>query len=93
MTTKQHHNPFPDETRSEVARLMRQIDQEYEAAERGLRGLTFGTAQHTFITKRMEYIADHHQSLIHLVGQQEAARLINERSDLTCHHTSEPLLG
>ena len=41
--------------KSEVARLMQRIDEEYEAAERGLSGLA-QVAQHEFITARMERI-------------------------------------
>jgi len=80
MTEEKHNQSSPNETRSEVARLMRQIDQEYEAAERGLRGLTSGTAQHAFITKRMENIAVYHQTLIEVVGAQEAGRIITEHA-------------
>jgi hypothetical protein len=61
-----------------VARLRSQIAQEYEAATRGLTGLAAGTAQHRFITARMECIADHHQTLTHLVGAQEPTRIVSE---------------
>jgi hypothetical protein len=42
--------------KSEVARLRQRIRMEYEAAVRGLCGLTQGTAQHAFITRRMEHM-------------------------------------
>ena len=38
---------------SEVARLRRLIAAEYEAAQRGLTGLSQGTAKHAFIEARM----------------------------------------
>lgn len=56
------------EQRSEVARLLSQISAEYEAAQRGLTGLSYGTSQHEFITKRMENIQHLHVQLQTLVG-------------------------
>lgn len=78
MRTKKDNEGPAAESRSEVARLRHQIAQEYEAAARGLTGLAQGTAQHLFITTRMERIADHHQALTHLVGAQEATRIVGE---------------
>lgn len=40
--------------KSEVAQLLRQIELEYEAAQRALTGLAFGTACHEFIAAKME---------------------------------------
>lgn len=48
------------EQRSEVARLLAQISAEYEAAQRGLTGLAYGTSQHEFITARMENMGQIH---------------------------------
>lgn len=56
------------EQRSEVARLLKQIAEEYEAAQRGLTGLAFGTARHDFITARMENMGQLHGQLQSLVG-------------------------
>ena len=56
------------EQRSEVARLLRQIAEEYEAAQRGLTGIAFGTARHDFITARMENMGQLHGQLQSLVG-------------------------
>ena len=42
-----------EEHGSEVARLLLRISQEYEAAQRGLTGLAFGTSKHEFITAKM----------------------------------------
>ena len=39
---------------SDVLRLKRQIDNEYETAQRGLHGLASGTARHDFIQARAE---------------------------------------
>ena len=78
MTTENHHEPAPKSQQSEVARLRQQIALEYEAATRGLHGLALGTAQHAFITQRMENMAAHHVSLQRLVGADEAAKLLAE---------------
>jgi len=52
-------NPSQQPTpQSEVACLRQQIRQEYESAVRGLNGLARGTAQHAFITKRIENLAE-----------------------------------
>ncbi len=48
---------------SEVARLLAQIREEYEAAERGLSGLTQGTSKHEFVTKKMENMGKLHSQL------------------------------
>ncbi len=59
------------ECRSEVARLMRQIDQEYEAAQRGLYGLAEGTSRHDFITQKMERIGAMNMRLIEIAEPEE----------------------
>lgn len=64
-----------DENTGEVARLLRQIDLEYEAAQRGLNGLA-AVARHQFITARMEAIGHFQSALEEMVGEQEAARLL-----------------
>lgn len=61
---------------SEVARIMRQITQEYEAAQRGLTGLAYGTAQHAFITAKMESMVNMQESLSEIVGSQKAIQLV-----------------
>jgi hypothetical protein len=73
------------EQNSEVARLLAQINNEYEAARRGLSGLAQGIGQHRFITKRMEQIAELHSQLRDLVGD-EAMMLITQELD---HLTEE----
>lgn len=64
-----------NENKSEVARLLRQIDLEYEAAEHGLNGLA-GVARHEFITARMEQIGAYHSDLQRLVGKRQAMQLL-----------------
>ena len=75
MTMSGHH-----EQNSEVARLLAQINKEYEAARQGLSGLAQGIGQHRFITKRMEQIAELHAQLRNLVGD-EAMVLITSKLD------------
>jgi hypothetical protein len=58
---------------SEVARLLSQITAEYEAAQRGLTGLAFGTSQHEFITARMENMGQLHSELQTIVGDSAIA--------------------
>lgn len=67
-----------NECPGEVARLLRQIELEYEAAQRGLSELAAGTARHDFITARMERIGTCHESLKQLVGEQEASEILTE---------------
>lgn len=66
---------------SEVARLMRQIEAEYEAAERGLHGLALGMGQHEFITQRMENMEGCRKQLAVLVGDQRATELTAQAID------------
>ena len=54
------------------------IAEEYAAATRGLTGFASGSAKHQFITKRMERIDSYHETLQHLVGEQEATRIVAE---------------
>ena len=71
-------NMHEPDCKSEVAQLRQQIAAEYEAAMRGLHGLAQGTAQHAFITQRMERMAACHETLKGLVGEQEASKLLAE---------------
>src|SRR5438132_8730785 len=61
---------------SEVARLLRDIDKAYQAAEWALTGLACGTARHNFINAKEERIAICHQELTTLLGQDEATALV-----------------
>ena len=62
--------------RSEVARLRAQISAEYQAAQRGLSGLSSGAARHDFISARTENIGKCHEELTALVGQEQAISII-----------------
>lgn len=65
-----------EENKSEVARLMWQIEREYEAAQRGMNGFAAGAAKHQFITARMENIGRCHEKIKELVGEQEAVKAL-----------------
>lgn len=62
---------------SEVARLKRQIAEEYQAAQQALTGLAI-TSPHAFITARMENLERCRQKLCVLVGEQESAKIVAE---------------
>lgn len=66
---------------SEIARILRAIEQEYEAAQRGLSGLA-ECARHAFITARMERVHALHGELQAVVGDtREATRLLAEQCE------------
>jgi hypothetical protein len=67
-----------DEQRSEVARLLAQISAEYEAAQLGLTGLSYGSSQHEFITARMENMGHLHTQLQDLVGDAAIAMIAEQ---------------
>ncbi|HTI12994.1 MAG TPA: hypothetical protein VL461_00285 [Dictyobacter sp.] len=66
------------EQRSEVARLLSEISAEYEAARRGLSGLSYGTSQHEFITTRMENMGQLHTELQSIVGDVAIAMIADQ---------------
>jgi len=55
---------------------MQQITLEYEAAKRGMSGLAYGTAQHAFITARMENMGIIQDELQQLIGEDKAIKLV-----------------
>jgi hypothetical protein len=63
-------------SQSEIAQLRAQIADEYEAAQRGLQGLAHGTAQHKFITQRLENMERCRQRLEALAGPQETRKVM-----------------
>jgi aromatic ring hydroxylase len=73
---------------SEVARLMRQIELEYEAAQRGMYGFVAGAAKHQFITTRMENIGRCHEKMKELVGEQEAVKALAQALEQAGNETT-----
>ena len=61
---------------SEVARLLRQIGLEYEAAQRALNSFAYGASKHKFINARVENIGKCHEQLKGLVGEGEAIKVV-----------------
>ena len=57
---------------SEVARLLQQIREENEAAQRGLEGYAT-VSKHAFITARMEKVDRYVDQLVKVTGSEEAA--------------------
>ena len=76
------HMPL-NRTESDVARLLRTIGQEYQAAWNGLYSLNVGTSRHDFINHRMENIGIAGRQLVDLLGENEAGRLIVEQMNKT----------
>lgn len=65
-------------SQSEVARIREQIELEQQAAWLGLYGLAQGTSQHEFINAKMERIWVLRDTLVPLVGEDEASRMMCE---------------
>jgi hypothetical protein len=70
-----------NEQKSEVAQLLQQISLEYEAAGRGLTGLSAGSARHSFITARLEQIGAYHEQLTSMIGEVQATQLLIELAE------------
>jgi hypothetical protein len=68
-----------NENQSEVARLLKQFDDEHKAAKLAMQGLAYGTSIHTFITAKMEAMGKVREDLAELVGEKEATQLIIEQ--------------
>ncbi|HKV59196.1 MAG TPA: hypothetical protein VJO32_12980 [Ktedonobacteraceae bacterium] len=73
---------------SEVARLMQQIEREYEAAQRGLYGFAAGAAKHSFITARMENIGRCHEQMKELVGEKAAVKALAQALEQAGNETT-----
>jgi hypothetical protein len=70
--------PAPVGGQSEVARLKAQIEAEAQAGRRALYGEALGTAQHQFITRRMERMGVLHEELGKLLPPEDAVRALIE---------------
>jgi hypothetical protein len=66
------------ENRSEIARLLAKISEEYEAAQRGLHGIAYGRARHDFINARMENMGEIHVQLQAIVGDQAISMIADQ---------------
>jgi hypothetical protein len=66
---------------SEVARLMQQIEEEYEAARMALYGPSQGSACHDIIQAHMANAQQYGQQLIDQLGREEALPIIIQAMD------------
>jgi hypothetical protein len=66
---------------SELRRLLRQIEEEYNAVYRGMNAFSSGAARHAFINGRMRNIDKYRIELTTLVGEEEALRLRVQGND------------
>lgn len=66
----------PQGQRSEVARLLAQIREEYESAKLGVSGLAQGVGQHKFITQKMERMGQLQGELETIVGDEAIALVV-----------------
>ena len=66
------------ENKSEVARLLKQIDLAFEAAQLGMSGLAQGAARHDFIKAKLDQVGVFEAQLAAHVGIDEANRLVCE---------------
>ena len=60
---------------SEVARLLRQIEMEYEAAKRGLEGYAI-VSKYEFITARYDQAGIYQEQLAGVIGEKQASDLV-----------------
>jgi hypothetical protein len=67
---------------SEVARIRESIAASYMAAQWGLTGLSYGTAQHRFISARMEQMQEGHKELQTIVGDKAIEIVAETLADL-----------
>lgn len=74
-------NSMTQHNQSDVARVKAQIEAEIQAAQWALSGASLGTAQHQFITRRMERMGILHEELKELVGEEEGVRLLVQVMD------------
>lgn len=75
---------------SEVARLRAQIEREHEAMCFALTGPAIGTAQHWFITRRMETIGEYQEQLATLIGEEASMALVVEVMEKSPEQKREP---
>jgi hypothetical protein len=61
---------------SEVARLRRQIELEFEAMQRGMNDFAVGMARHDFIRARMKHVSNYQDKLAEHIGDADASRVV-----------------
>jgi hypothetical protein len=63
---------------SEVVWIKQQIVAEQQSAYRALSSFAYGSAQHRFITRRMERMGALHDALKAMIGEDQAAQILIE---------------
>jgi hypothetical protein len=71
------------ESKSEVARLIQQIDDEVESGKRAIYAIAEGTARHEVITKRMERMGRFQEELQALIGDAALPVIIEKLDKLS----------
>jgi hypothetical protein len=64
-----------------LRRLLKQIEEEYNAVYSGMSAFSSGAARHAFIKARMRNIDTYRIELTTLVGEEEALRLMVQGND------------
>lgn len=70
-----------EQNQSIVARLRTQIEQEYQASVWALTGLSSGSLQHAFITRRMQHMDIACRGLAQIIGEEQATEVLCEVFD------------
>ena len=70
-----------EQNQSIVARLRTQIEQEHQASVCALTGLSSGSIQHAFITRRMGHIDVAYKGLAQVIGEEQATEVLCEVFD------------
>ena len=68
--------PVTSESKSEIARLMHQIDDEYVSSWNALYGFASGNLRHEFINKRIENVARYIDEQRRVIGDEAAMDLL-----------------
>lgn len=70
-----------EQNQSIVARLRVQIEQEHQASVWALTGLSSGSTQHAFITRRMKHLDLAYEGLAQIIGEERAIEVLCEVFD------------
>lgn len=70
-----------EQNQSIVASLRAQIELEYQASMWALTGLSSGSLQHAFITRRMHHMDIAYQELAQIIGEERATEVLCEVFD------------
>ncbi len=83
--------PSKEENKSQIARLMWQIDAEFVSSWQAIHGLTCGTSEHRFITKRTENIGKYLQAWYGAIGPDGIMDLYGQWANRDRKETHGPI--